>query len=102
VGETASRPAEPPVIGDGLSRQDGPLFKICDQVRAGRPPSRALWERETKPDGIIYDSRLTAETNLAVFDRALPKLTGGGATTRSVDCRSDLAAIIAAFDLAIV
>jgi hypothetical protein len=27
-----------------------------------------------EPDGIIYPSRLNGETNLAVYDRAIPKL----------------------------
>jgi hypothetical protein len=64
----------------------------------------ATWsspQREGNPDGIICGSRLSGETNLVVFDRASPKLTGDTAP-RLVDCRANLAAIITAFDLTIV
>ena len=88
--------------GDGLIRMGIPT----DVARArsqdlGRAWSRAVWSHQAQPDGIIYDSRLNGETNVVVFDRALPKLAGHG-TPRLVECRSDLAAIITAFDLAII
>ena len=88
--------------GDGIIRMGIPT----DVARArsqdlGRAWSRAVWSHQTQPDGIIYDSRLNSEANVAVFDRALPKLAGHG-TPRLVECRSDLAAIISAFDLAII
>jgi hypothetical protein len=69
------------------------------------PGSRvATWSsppREGNLDGIICGSRLSGETNLVVFDRASPKLTGDTAP-RLVDCRANLAAIITAFDLTLV
>src|SRR5262249_57284615 len=36
--------------------------------------SLALYNHPTEADGIIYPSRLNGETNLAVYDRAIPKL----------------------------
>jgi hypothetical protein len=88
--------------GDGLVRMGIPT----DVARAGsqelgRRWSRAFWSHDAKPDGIIYDSRLNGETNIAVYDRALAKITSK-ATPRLIDCRSELAKIIIDFDLAIV
>lgn len=36
--------------------------------------SVAFYEHPEVPDGIIYPSRLNLETNLAIYDRAVPKL----------------------------
>lgn len=36
--------------------------------------SVAFYEHPETPDGIIYPSRLNLETNLAIYDRAVPKL----------------------------
>ena len=36
--------------------------------------SVAFYEHPEAPDGIIYPSRLNLETNLAIYDRAVPKL----------------------------
>jgi hypothetical protein len=88
--------------GDGLIRMGIPT----DVARArshdqGRVWSHALWSHDTKPDGIVYDSRLNGETNIALYDRALPKVVPV-AIPRLVDCRSELAAIIGDFDLAII
>lgn len=98
--ETALRVVD--LRGDGLVRMGIPT----DVARASaqdlaRIWSRALWAHDTKPDGLMYDSRLNGETNVVVFDRALPKLAAI-ATPRLIDCRSDLAAIITDLDLAIV
>jgi hypothetical protein len=40
----------------------------------GRAWSVAFHEHPSKPDGIIYQSRLNDETNLAIYDRGIPKL----------------------------
>jgi hypothetical protein len=98
--ETALRVVD--LRGDGLVRMGIPT----DVARASaqdlaRIWSRALWAHDTKPDGLMYDSRLNGETNVVVFDRALPKLAAV-VTPRLIDCRSDLAAIITDLDLAIV
>ncbi|MCK3781125.1 RES family NAD+ phosphorylase [Ensifer sesbaniae] len=37
--------------------------------------SLAFHEHQSVPDGIIYPSRLNGHTNLAIFDRAIPKLS---------------------------
>lgn len=41
--------------------------------------SVAINEHLSQPDGIIFPSRLNGETNLAVYDRTVPKLRSGGA-----------------------
>jgi hypothetical protein len=88
--------------GDGLVRMGIPT----DVARAsahdlGRAWSRAFWSHHAVPDGIMYESRLNTEINIALYDRALAKMMPV-ATPRLVDCRSELAAIISDFDLAIV
>jgi RES domain len=88
--------------GDNLVRMGIPT----DVARAStqdlaRAWSRAFWSHNAKPDGIVYDSRLNGETNIAVYDRALAKLTAI-AMPRLVECRSDLTSIINDFDLAIL
>jgi RES domain len=67
----------------------------------GRAWSSAFWSHDTKPDGIIYKSRMNNDTNIAIYDRALTKLTAIR-TSRLVDLRSDLASIIKDFNLAII
>lgn len=62
-------------------RNDGPLRMgiPSDVVRGSkqslaRRRSAAFNEHPGKPDGIIYPSRLNGETNVAIYDRAIPKL----------------------------
>ena len=69
--------------------------------KLARAWSRAFWEHDAKPDGVIYSSRLNGETNIAIYDRALTGLAAV-ATPRLVECRSELAAIIDYFDLSII
>jgi hypothetical protein len=88
--------------GDHLVRMGVPT----DVARArsqqlGRLWSRAFWSHDTKPDGIIYDSRLNGETNIALYDRALANLSVI-ATPKLIECRLELARIIIELDLAIV
>lgn len=40
--------------------------------------SRAIYDHPRRPDGILYPSRFTQENNIAVFDRAIPKLAPKG------------------------
>ena len=42
--------------------------------RLARAWSLAFHEHPSKPDGIVYSSRLNGQTNLAVYDRAISKL----------------------------
>lgn len=45
--------------------------------RLGQRASLALYHHTDRPDGIWYPSRLNGEDNLAVYDRAVPKLSAG-------------------------
>lgn len=88
--------------GDHLVRMGVPT----DVARArsqelGRLWSRAFWSHDAKPDGIVYDSRINGETNIALYDRALAKLSVI-ATPELIECRLELARIIIELDLAIV
>jgi len=51
-------------------------------------------------DGVYYPSRLNEERNIALYDRALPKITAGP-TPRLLDLRDPLAALINDFELEI-
>lgn len=42
--------------------------------------SVAFHDHPDQVDGLIYPSRLNGETNLAIYDRAIPKLTAAGVT----------------------
>ena len=67
----------------------------------GQVWSRAIWSHDSIPDGIIYDSRLNGETNIALYDRALLK-AAAVATPRLLDCKREMAQILDDFDLAII
>ncbi|MER9230357.1 RES family NAD+ phosphorylase [Mesorhizobium sp. M0664] len=61
--------------GDNAARMGVPT----DVVRAQRQNLARRWslafhEQPSQPDGIIYPSRLNEATNLAIYDRAVPKL----------------------------
>jgi len=61
--------------GDGAIRMGVP----SDVARAsrqslGRAWSLAFHQHPSRPDGIVYPSRLNGQTNLAVYDRAVSKL----------------------------
>lgn len=61
--------------GDNAVRMGLPT----DVVRAQRQNLARRWslafhEHPSEPDGIIYPSRLNEATNLAIYDRAVPKL----------------------------
>lgn len=77
-----------------------------DAVRAadqalGQQWRLAFWSHEAQPDGILYPSRLNNEPNIAVFDRALPKLSVTGVTPL-LSRRSELADVIRDLGLAIL
>lgn len=87
---------------DGMLRMRIPT----DAARAashqlGQHWSRALWLHDEKPDGIIYDSRLNGETNIAIFDRALVKFAVKSAGPL-MDRRTELAGVLRDLDVAIV
>lgn len=89
-------------------RKDGMLrMRIpTDTARAashdlGQAWSRAIWLHGEKPDGIIYESRLNGETNIAVFDRGLSKIVVKSVVPL-LDRRAEMAQIFTDFDLSIV
>jgi hypothetical protein len=66
----------------------------------GRAWSVAFHEHPSKPDGIIYPSRLNAETNLAIYDRAISKLAARR-VTKLIDAKG-LAAVLNDLKVALV
>jgi hypothetical protein len=67
--------------GDAAVRMGVPSdVARASQQSLARAWSLAFHEHPEKPDGIIYPSRLNAETNLAIYDRAISKLTAGNVT----------------------
>lgn len=90
------------MCSDGLLRMRIPT----DVARAashdlGKLWSRALWLHDQQPDGIIYESRLNGETNIALFDRALFKLSVASEKPL-LEFRDTLAEIINDFRIEIV
>jgi RES domain len=61
--------------GDGGVRMGVPsdVSRASDQ-RLARAWSAAFHDHPARPDGIVYSSRLNGQTNLAIYDRAIPKL----------------------------
>jgi hypothetical protein len=61
--------------GEGSFRMGVPsdVAHAADQ-RLARAWSVAFHEHPAQPDGVVYSSRLNGQTNLAVYDRAFPKL----------------------------
>jgi hypothetical protein len=64
--------------GDGPVKMGVPT----DVAKASRQPLARAWsvafhEHVEGPDGILYPSRLNGHTNLAIYDRAVPKLAAG-------------------------
>ncbi len=61
--------------GDGGVRMGVPsdVSRASDQ-RLARTWSAAFHDHPARPDGVVYSSRLNGQTNLAVYDRAIPKL----------------------------
>jgi hypothetical protein len=90
------------LTGNGLLRLHVPtdVTGASDQTLA-RIWSEAFFDHPDSPDGILYNSRLTKERNIALFERAVGKLKAK-ATPKLVERRDELAAIIRDFDLAIV
>jgi len=69
--------------------------------RLGQQWSLAFWLHEQRPHGILYPSRLNEEINLALYDVALPNVSVSS-TRPFLEYRSELAALIRRFKLAIV
>lgn len=88
--------------GDALIRMGVPTDAIRGSSHAlGQAWSAAFWTHDMRPDGLIYSSRLNEEVNIAVYDRALAKLTVR-ARPRLLDCRAELAACLNDLSVALV
>jgi len=70
------------LTGDGPVRMGIPsdVARASNQVLARRW-SLAIYQHPEHVDGILYPSRLNGETNLAVYDRAIPSVACVGAVT---------------------
>lgn len=88
--------------GDGAVRMGIPSDVVHGtDHRTSQAWSAAIWMHDARPDGIIYSSRLNAETNIAVYDRALGKLAAEQ-TRRLIDGRKELAEVLRSLSIAIV
>ena len=88
--------------GDGPARMGIP----SDALRAsshslGQAWSTAVWLHNERPDGLIYSSRLNEDTNVVVYDRALPKLKAT-ATPRLLERRTELASVLRDLAVALI
>jgi hypothetical protein len=99
-------PIEPLLLVDLTG--DGPLkMGVPSDVVGARDQSLAQqWsvafhDHSSKPDGVLYPSRLNEERCIALYARAVGKLKAT-ATPRLLDCRSELAAILDDLEIAIV
>jgi RES domain len=81
VVEVATPLAMVDLRGDGGIRMGVPSdVSRASGQRLARAWSAAFHEHAAQPDGIVYSSRLNGQTNLAVYDRAIPKLRVAGTT----------------------
>jgi RES domain len=86
--------------GDGLVKMRIPT----DAARAsaqdlGRALSLELYRHPSRPDGIVFSSRLNGSTNVAVYGRAVPALRRG--TVMALKAASGFGAVLNNFDVAI-
>jgi hypothetical protein len=68
--------------------------------RQGQKVSLALYRHADSPDGIWYPSRLNGDENIALYDRAVSKLSAG--PRRSLGSCPELAPILDRYRIAIV
>jgi len=68
--------------------------------RLGQRASLAVYRRPDRLDGIWYPSRRNRDENLAIYDRAVPKLVPGA--RRKFGTCTELAPILAAYRVALV
>lgn len=90
------------LTGDGPIRMGVPT----DAVRASRHHlgqvwSLALWGHNSQPDGILFPSRLNMELDMALFDRAVPKIRHAKVVPLLHQYR-EMADILRRFELSIV
>jgi hypothetical protein len=89
-------------------RDDGPVRMgvPTDAVRAsthrwGQAWALAFWSHVETPDGIIYPSRLNGEANVALYDRALPKIAALSVRPL-LDCRAEMTEVLRTFRIAVL
>jgi len=68
--------------------------------RLGQTLSLAIYRHPDKPDGIWYESRLNGDENIALYDRAIPKLLAG--PRRPLGSCPELASILDRYRIAVV
>lgn len=90
------------LTGDGCLRLGvpGDVVGARDQTLA-RLWSQAFFDHPAAPDGVLYPSRLNEKRNIALYARAIDKVTAKR-VTRLIDRRPQLARIIRDFDIAVV
>jgi hypothetical protein len=86
--------------GNGLVRMRIPT----DAARAsaqdlGRALSLELYRHPSRPDGIVFPSRLNSSTNVAVYGRAVPALRRG--TMMALKAAAGFADVLDNFEVAI-
>jgi hypothetical protein len=89
------------LAGDGPMRMGVPsdVIGARDQALA-QQWSTAFHAHRDQPDGVFYPSRLNEEHCIALYDRALPKVTAI-ATPRLMDCAVELAEILDNLEIAL-
>ncbi|MDI1282812.1 MAG: RES family NAD+ phosphorylase [Reyranella sp.] len=89
------------LTGDGhlLLRVPTDVTGASDQTLA-QIWSKAFYEHSTKPDGVLYSSRLNEERNIALYDRAVGKLVARAAPRLAA--RPELGAILTDFNIALI
>lgn len=87
--------------GDGPVRMGIPsdVARGSDQTLA-RAWALALYQHPAAADGIVYQSRLNGEDNVAIFDRAVPSLRA--AKVEPLMAARDLASVLNDFKVAIL
>lgn len=87
--------------GDGPVRMGIPsdVARGSDQTLA-RAWALAVYQHPAAADGIVYQSRLNGEVNVAVFDRAVPSLRA--VKVESLMAARDLASVLNDFKVAIL
>jgi hypothetical protein len=68
--------------------------------RLGQRASLAVYQRAERLDGILYPSRLNGDENLAIYDRAMPKISAG--PRRKLGRCPELAPILTAYRVALI
>lgn len=88
--------------GDGAVQMGVPTDAVRASDQAlGQAWAMAFHEHDAAPDGLVYSSRLNGEDNIALFDRAIPRVRVARVNPL-LDRRTELAAVIRDLGLAIL